>query len=344
MPTLPDGSALRQKAFVGAYYAQHEAIRLSLIGAHRLLAAFAANRKRPDAAVVANVERRYRELLQRDVDDARAGYYPVSLCFSLPFRRYARQLPKLALDVPRILWRRKRQNFRDLPPGLDLSGFPAYYRRTFHWQTDGYLSARSASLYDVGVEFLFAGCADVMRRRVIPPIARFGAENGRLRVLDVGCGTGRTLLQLARSLPEHAYAGVDLSPYYVSEARAALQSSGVRLVSANAEALPFGDGEFDAVVSVFLFHELPRRVRRDVLGEIRRVLRPGGLLIVEDSVQTADAAELGVVLENFSQDMHEPFYEDYIRDDLESLFDECGFTVRGSESCFVAKLVEGARR
>lgn len=345
LPLSFERSSLRGKALAKAYRAQHEAIRLSLVVAHRALAALGAKRHAPDPAVVAAVQRRYDELLKRDVENVRAGYYPASLCFSLPLRRYARQLPGLALDVPRMLLRRRRNAFRDLPEDVDLSSFPPYYRRTFHWQTDGYLSAHSATLYDVGVEFLFVGCADVMRRQVVPAVARLRATLGRpLRVLDVGCGTGRTLLQLTRAMPDNMYSGVDLSPFYVAEARRLLgDEERIELVQAAAEQLPFGEGEFDAVVSVFLFHELPRAVRRRALGEMHRVLRPGGLVVIEDSVQAADAPDIGVVLENFSKDMHEPFYADYLGDALEPLLRECGFTVLGTEPCFVAKVVEAVR-
>ena len=55
------------------------------------------------------------------------------------------------------------------------------------------------------------------------------------------------------------------------------------LVTDNAERMPFGDGLFDAVTSVFLFHELPAKAQRNVLREIARVLRPGGLLVICDS-------------------------------------------------------------
>src|SRR6185295_7707451 len=98
---------------------------------------------------------------------------------------------------------------------------PAYYRRNFHWQTDGYLSRRSAELYDVGVELLFLGTADVMRRQIIPPIARHLAEHGspRARLLDVATGTGSALRQLALVCPELRYYGLDLSPYYIELAR-----------------------------------------------------------------------------------------------------------------------------
>lgn len=56
----------------------------------------------------------------------------------------------------------------------------------------------------------------------------------------------------------------------------------LEFVEADAARMPFGDGEFDSVVSCFGLHEIPTPVRAEALREIRRVLRPGGGLFVVD--------------------------------------------------------------
>ncbi|MCA9710694.1 MAG: class I SAM-dependent methyltransferase, partial [Myxococcales bacterium] len=112
---------------------------------------------------------------------------------------------------------------------------------------------------------------------------------------------------------------------------------------ANAEALPLDDASFDAVVCVYLFHELPRNARRRVWSELRRVLRPGGCLVIEDSLQPADAGDLGVFLERFPEDVHEPFYLDYLRDDLAEGLREAGLLVHGTERAFLSKVVSAER-
>jgi ubiquinone/menaquinone biosynthesis C-methylase UbiE len=181
-----------------------------------------------------------------------------------------------------------------------------------------------------------------MRRQVLPPIVRFAREAGQgpLRIADVGCGTGRTLSQLAAALPGQRLFGVDLSPYYLELARRRLaRVPDVSLVAENAEQLPFRDGWFDVVTSTYLFHELPRRVRRTVLAELVRVLRPGGLLVLEDSAQRAEAADLAFFLEAFAAQMHEPFYRDYVRDDLAALATEAGLTAPSVERAWLSKVV-----
>lgn len=292
-------------------------------------------------AVLASFER----LIDRDFANAAAGIYPWSLLFQIPFSSYAKALPRLARDIPNVLRRRRQGDWKDLPSEVDLSEYPPYYRRTFHWQSDGYLSRRSAELYDVGVEFLFGGTADVMRRQIIPPLVAHARGRDRpLRVLEVACGTGRAGAQLLRALPDSQYTGLDLSPYYVDVARERLaEFPGARFVAANAESLPFGDGTFDAVCSVYLFHELPRNARRRVWSEMRRVLRPGGCVVIEDSLQLDDAEGLGMFLDRFPEDMHEPFYRDYLRDDLAEGLRESGFQVDGTEPAFLSKVVVARR-
>ena len=293
--------------------------------------------------VITLLRQRTEALFQRDLDNVEAGMYPRELLFQIPMREYARALPHLVADAPRIVRRMKKQDFKDIP-SVDKARYPAYYRRTFHWQTDGYFSDHSAQIYDLGVELLFRGTADIMRRQVIPPVTRFlaerGLEPGRVRLLDVACGTGRTRHQLAVAHPEVRFHGLDLSPFYVRLARQRLADvAEVSLAVENAERMPYVDGHFDVVTSVYLFHELPRNARRNVVREMFRVLRPGGLVVLEDSAQHSDSPQIADVLAGFPAQYHEPFYREYLDDDLAGLLAEAGFVVDSSEPQLVAKVV-----
>jgi len=307
-------------------------------------------RPRLSSAEIRAVLRRRDELHARDLANVEAGLYPRELLFDIPVRRYVRALPRFLRDAPNVVRRRRRNDFRDIPI-VDKQRYPAYYRRTFHWQTDGYFSAHSAEVYELGVELLFRGTADVMRRQIIPPVTRFVQAAGgarQLRLLDVACGTGRTLHQLGRAHPELRLYGVDLSPAYVRLARKRLDDVTevgvpVALAVENAEALPFADATFDIATSVYLFHELPRNARRNAVREMFRVVRPGGLVVIEDSAQLVESAEIATALHAFPGEFHEPFYADYLEDDLAEMLREVGFVVESSEPQFVAKVVVASR-
>jgi len=65
--------------------------------------------------------------------------------------------------------------------------------------------------------------------------------------------------------------------------------------------------------------------------------------VVEDSAQLAESAEIASALRAFHTEFHEPFYADYLEDDLAALFAEVGFAVESSEPHFVAKVVIARR-
>ena len=114
--------------------------------------------------------------------------------------------------------------------------------------------------------------------------------------------------------------------------------SRVALIPGAAEAMPFADGEFDIVSCIYLFHELPPVVRRAVVDEIRRVLKPGGTLILADSLQTGDEPAYDAVLDYFPIAFHEPYYASYLAEDLDRLFSP-GFTPEERSLAYFSKVL-----
>src|SRR6266852_3509551 len=121
--------------------------------------------------------------------------------------------------------------------------YPAYYRRKFHFQSDGYLSAASAERYDHQVEVLFGGGAAALRRQALVPLRaalRHTSRPATAQLLDIGCGTGTFLREVKRNYPRLGVAGLDLSAPYLAVARRRLRDwSRVELAEAAAEAMPF---------------------------------------------------------------------------------------------------------
>ncbi|MYF36597.1 MAG: class I SAM-dependent methyltransferase [Synechococcus sp. SB0678_bin_12] len=287
-------------------------------------------------------------LLERDWQDGEDGIYPTELLFSSPWKDWVVRYPLLWLDSPATWDRLRRRDFQDLPETINRQHYPAYYLRNFHNQTDGYLSDRSAALYDLQVEILFNGAADPMRRRLLRPLKQAlprlgvgGNPSQPVRILDLATGTGRTMHQLRAAFPHVQLVGSDLSEAYLRQAgRWLAERPGKlpQLVQANVEAVPFVDGWFDAITCVFLLHELPRPARANCMKEAFRLLKPGGVLAVLDSVQPKDSPQFKVLSENFRRVYHEPFYGDYMADAIETHLDQAGFAVPTSETHFLARL------
>ena len=285
-------------------------------------------------------------LQDRDWLEAEQGIYPTDLLFEAPWLDWLSRYPLLWLDLPTTWERRRDRNVRDLPKQTDATLYPDYYLQNFHHQTDGYLSDHSAALYDLQVEILFNGTADAMRRRVLAPLKRglrhFSDRSpSSLRILDVATGTGRMLQQIQGALPHSELIGADLSAAYLRQANRWLNGSNknlVQLVRANGEQLPLADQSVQAVTCVFLLHELPANARQNVLNECCRVLEPGGVLILADSVQLADSPQFSSAMDYFRKTLHEPYYRDYIGDDIEARLSSAGFDGIHAESHFMTRI------
>ncbi len=284
------------------------------------------------------------ELFAKDRANIEAGLYPApedlrvekALSALRNSARFFRDLPNV--DARRL--QRAGTEVREQAAGE--ARYPSYYLQNFHYQTGGWLSPESAKLYDTQVEILFGGAADAMRRIALGAFARSirGADQRRVRMLDLACGNGRFLAQTLAAFPRLVATGLDLSPAYCAAARARLADwPQVEIVSGAVEQAPFESASFDAVTCIFLFHELPPRVRRDAAREVARLLKPGGAFIFADSIQTGDAADLDRMLEYFPIGFHEPYFSSYQREDLTALFAEADLAHEDTEFAFLTKVM-----
>lgn len=284
-----------------------------------------------------------RALMARDLANIEAGFYRLPYDLAATPARALGQAPRYFADL-RAVERRRHSGAHDevWRSGEHAGKFPRYYLQNFHFQTDGWLSRRSAALYDHQVEVLFGGGADAMRRQALVPLYRFLKDRriAETRLLDLGCGTGRFLSFVKDNYPRLAITALDLSPAYLEEARALLKPwRGIDFVAAPAEQSGLPDESVDVVTSVFLFHELPRKVRRQVAAEAWRLLRPGGCFILVDSIQHGDRPDYEGLLDYFPVAFHEPYYADYLRDDLEGLFEGAGFAVESVDTAYFARVM-----
>ena len=123
----------------------------------------------------------------------------------------------------------------------------------------------------------------VMEQRFAPLRAILWKQVTGPRVLEIGVGTGANMPYYP---PDVEITAVDLSPRMLAQAQATAARLGVavRLREADAQALPFPDASFDTVVTTCVFCSVPDPALG--LAEVRRVLRPGGQLLMLEHVRS----------------------------------------------------------
>ena len=289
-----------------------------------------------------------RRLLQRDRDQIAMGRYRMPDDLAPDVGQAFRRSTRFFADLGRINLRRMRKDGQEVfrsnggraeAPG---KGRPRYYLQNFHYQTDGWLSEHSAELYDFQVDVLFNGATDAMRRQALLPLGDFlsGRRLADLRLLDVACGTGRFLASIKRNFPRLPVTGLDLSAAYLERAEKTLSPwSWWSLIEGAGEQLPLADGVLDVVTSVYLLHELPTTIRDKVAAEMARVLKPGGRLILVDSLQYGDHPPFDQLLDLFPILYHEPYYRTYVACDLNGLFEDAGLRMVMADRAFLSKIL-----
>ena len=287
-----------------------------------------------------------RETFAREWRDIESGLFPVPRALGADPGEFLRRSLLYFRDLPSVDARRHGARDDELPPGRQGDGLPDYYRQNFHFQSDGWLSDTSAAIYDTQVEVLFTGAGDVMRRRALRPIAEWlkGRNQRETAGIDLGCGTGRLLAFLHDAWPGMRLTGIDLSAPYLAEARRLVgRTARVKLIEGAAEKLPFADASIDLVVSSFLLHELPPDVRASVLAETSRVLKPGGLAVIVDSIQKGDHPAWDGLLDLFPHYFHEPYYASYVDGDLSAWCEAAGLSPVSTERAFLSRVTAATK-
>ncbi|WP_375203421.1 class I SAM-dependent methyltransferase [Hyphococcus sp.] len=285
----------------------------------------------------------FRELFQRDWKNVEEGLYkmPSELRRAPSLSKLWRESRDYLLDARKVAQRKYARAHSEVLTDAMRKKYPRYYLQNFHYQTDGWLSDASAARYDMQVETLFTGSAAAMRRQALPFVgeALKGKDAGAASLLDLGCGGGGFLTEIHDNWPMLRLTALDLSPAYLGRARTAL--GGVRdvtFIQQPAENTSLPDASFDIITSVYLFHELPPKVRADVAAEIARLLKPGGVYIHTDTIQYGDEPGFDILLENFPRGFHEPYYDSYCRADLPALFGEAGLEKSEETLAFLTKI------
>uniref|UniRef100_A0A9E8CTE1 Methyltransferase domain-containing protein n=1 Tax=Bosea sp. NBC_00436 TaxID=2969620 RepID=A0A9E8CTE1_9HYPH len=148
------------------------------------------------------------------------------------------------------------------------------------------------------------------------------------RVLDIGCGFGRSTLAFANLGPETEAVGIDVSVSCVrlaaQTAEARDEGQRTRYLQADGAKVPLPDGSFDVVTSTMLLHEMPPAAIRQLIAESHRLLAPGGIAVHLDFLPPADDF-LRALYNGHSDRNAEPFMRTLAQMDLQADHRAAGF-------------------
>ena len=144
------------------------------------------------------------------------------------------------------------------------------------------LTAHLYSLF-TGILFSFGGMTEgrLRKRAFIETLPLKGTE----KVLDICCANGKGTRIIASMIPEGEVFGIDLNPKMLAFAAAKSKNQpNVKYRVGNCAEIPFEENTFDLITATLALHELPTNILKNVFSEIRRVLKPGGRLLILDFV------------------------------------------------------------
>eukprot|EP00741_Cyanophora_paradoxa_P019362 tig00021127_g18690.t1 len=244
---------------------------------------------------------------------------------------------KMGLDWTRRVEELKAEDLEGYMARVENKGLkiPEYYKVDFHTYPSGNLSWEAATEIEVSSVAVHASIYPDLPMEEGDKALR-GSYSAKLRelvpgeparVLDVGCSTGLSTLELEELYPGAAVTGIDLSPYFLAVARlrADQRGSKTEFVHAAAEATGLADGSVDLASICLVTHELPQAPTRQMLREMHRVVRPGGYLAMMDQDPHSEVfRRMAPALKTLFRST-EPYLEEYQALDMPQALREAGF-------------------
>jgi demethylmenaquinone methyltransferase/2-methoxy-6-polyprenyl-1,4-benzoquinol methylase len=222
---------------------------------------------------------------------------------------------------------------RDARVNTSMAGAAADDERTYYALSRRVYGSWFATVYDPICRPLRG-----LRSRV----ARLAGIQIGTRAIDVATGTGAQ----ARAFTEAgaSVVAIDLSQRMLAIAMRKHRDRDIAFVEADATSLPASDASFDVSCVSFALHEMPRDVRARVVGEMARVTRPGGKVVVVDYALPRNRVWRWLVyqvVKLYERDQ----YVDFVHADLGSLLARSGISIHGEHRALLgaARVVIGVR-
>lgn len=222
--------------------------------------------------------------------------------------------------------------------------YPTYYLSPFHAYEEGNMGWFPALEVDVASKTVHAKIwpeagaqGDAQLRQSYHDVLKTVLPTAPVDILDVGCSAGHSTMGLRSLYPQSHCTGVELSPYFLTVAqyreRQLVQLSGsapvlhpIRWVHALGEDTKLESASFDLTSICLVMHELPASATKAMLGEMRRLLRPGGHVAIMDMNPKSEIhAKMPPYVLTLLKST-EPFLDEYFGLDLEQVIYDAGFT------------------
>lgn len=260
-------------------------------------------------------------------------HFPKSNKISSPaahFNRYR----LIIKDLKNFLERKKLKDSSDLKEIIFEKDCPDYFKRNYHYQTDGYFSSDSAMRYDHQIELLFLGTGHIMRKVAYSELSKI--IKGTEEVLEFGAGSGTSGYQFKQIFPETILDILEPSHAYLDYAQRTYPKTFNACIPAFMEKFE-SNKKYNLIFSCFVMHEIPVAFWDSVVKAIKESLKPDCYLFIIDSQQNCDSPTHQFALDQFAEDFFEPYFQEYREKSLEEYFQQQGFKLISKSEVLFSK-------
>ncbi|OKI56369.1 class I SAM-dependent methyltransferase [Micromonospora sp. CB01531] len=214
----------------------------------------------------------------------------------------------------------------ELDPGLDLPDWYTDY--DIHIQPGSFFSDdMSAYVYEFGARIVMLRDNDGYKFHKLFTETALPELPAATRVVDIGCGFGKSTRPLVGRYPTAQVIGIDLAAPGLRLAHAEAEAAGLAVDyrQADGRATGFEAGSCDVVTGTMVLHEMPADAIRETIEEAARLLKPGGSLRFLEFMLTGDPLRDATIYEHAERN-NEPFFRALFGSDLIAVCTEAGLT------------------